>query len=230
MLVNKGITEESVLSFNNVSFGYEDKGEKVLVLKDFNMDFYPGTFYAVLGPSGAGKTTILSLGGGLENPDKGEVAYKGEDIQKIGTQSYRQNNMAIVFQNFNLIHYMTAIENIYTAMGIMGLPKNEKLALDLLKEVGLDQSQANRKVLKLSGGQQQRVAIARALVGEKDLILADEPTGNLDNKIAKEVLQIFKRLAKEKGKCVIVVTHDDKVAKEADVAYLLKNGTLQRQK
>ncbi|WP_353894172.1 ABC transporter ATP-binding protein [Proteinivorax hydrogeniformans] len=230
MLTNKGIAEESVLSFRNVSFGYEDKGEKVLVLKDFNMEFYPGTFYAILGPSGAGKTTILSLGGGLEDPDRGEVVYRGTDIKKIGTQSYRKNNMAMVFQNFNLIHYMTAIENIYTAMGIMGLPKNEKLALDLLKEVGLNESQANRRVLKLSGGQQQRVAIARALVGEKDLVLADEPTGNLDNKIAQEVLEVFKTLAKDKGKCVIVVTHDDKVAKEADIAYLLENGRLQRKK
>ena len=220
-------SEKSLLSFENVSFGYEEKGEKVVILKDFNMTFQQGKFYALLGSSGEGKSTLLVLSGGLESTDEGSVKYKGKDIQKISPQKYRKENMAIVFQNFNLIHYMTALENIYVAMGIMKLEKNEKAALGLLEEVGLRKEQAMRPVLKLSGGQQQRVAIARALVGGKDLILAEEPTGNLDDETAKEVLRIFKKMARRKGKCVIMVTHDRKVANEADVQYLLKNRRLE---
>lgn len=211
----------SILSFNNVSFYYEEGDERVDILKNLNLKFELGKYYALVGPSGSGKTTTLALASALDTPQSGEVRYKDQNIQVIGLTQYRKKHVAIVFQSYNLIHYMTALENVTTAMDISGVACDDpkKRALDLLKAVGLTESQANRSVLKLSGGQQQRVGIARALASDADIILADEPTGNLDQKTAKDIIDIFKKLAHDYGKCVIIVTHDEQIAQKADIIH-----------
>lgn len=190
-----------------------------------NFSFQTGHFYTILGPSGSGKTTALSLGCGLDIPKNGYVLYKGKDIRKIGLDRYRNQYVSVIFQSYNLITYMTALQNVLTAMEITGVQvKNKKeRALELLEKVGLTEVEAKRNVLQLSGGQQQRVAIARALSCNVDILIADEPTGNLDEETAKEIIDLFQKLAHQENKCVIVVTHSQEVAKQSDrVIYLSK--------
>jgi putative ABC transport system ATP-binding protein len=220
---------ETILEFNNVTYGYLNGIKKIDILKDASVSFDKGTFYAVLGPSGSGKTTMLSLAGALDVPQKGQVLFEGKDIRKIGLTRHRKKNIVLVFQNYNLINYMSAMENTVMAMDLSGSHKGERKqhALKLLKDLGLTEDEAKRNVMKLSGGQQQRVAIARALAGNADVILADEPTGNLDQKTAGEIVDIFKKLAHTYKKCVIVVSHSNELAGEADVVYTLRNGTIQ---
>ena len=185
-----------VLEIKNVTYTYS--GSRETVLLSVNQKFELGKFYAIIGKSGAGKSTLLSLLAGLDKPNSGRILFEDEDIGKKGYSNHRRNNISLVFQNYNLIDYLSPLE-------------------DILLELGLDKSQIKRNVMKLSGGQQQRVAIARALVSEAPIILADEPTGNLDSATADEIIGILKRLAKERNKCVIVVTHSKEVADAADV-------------
>ncbi|TKH32156.1 ABC transporter ATP-binding protein, partial [Bacillus cereus] len=182
----------------------------------------------ILGPSGSGKTTTLSLGCGLDIPKNGYVLYNGKDIRKIGLDRYRNQNVSVIFQSYNLITYMTAIQNVLTAMEITGVKvKNKKArALELLEKVGLTEVEAKRNVLQLSGGQQQRVAIARALSCNVDLLIADEPTGNLDEETANDIIDLFQELAHQENKCVIVVTHSQEVAKKSDRAVYLSQKKL----
>lgn len=192
----------SVLSLKDVCFSYGKKK----ILNNISYDFESGKMYAVTGKSGAGKTTLLSLLSALAKPQSGAIYYNGEDINKIDKYSYRSKFVGVIFQNFNLITKYTALDNIMLSMDISGVKKDKKkIALELLSKMGLDTDEAERHVLKLSGGQQQRVAIARALSYNPDIILADEPTGNLDIATQNEILDIFKMLAEE-GKCVIIVT------------------------
>lgn len=211
----------AVIKLENVSFAYE-KDKKVL--DDINYDFNEGKIYAIVGRSGAGKTTLLSLLSGLASPTQGKIYYKDEDIGKLNKCDYRSKMVGVVFQNFNLINNLTAAENIVLSMDIAGDKdarnlKKEK-AYRLLESVEISREESDRRVLKLSGGQQQRVAIARALSHSPEVILADEPTGNLDEQTQEEILRILKRLAAE-GKCVIVVTHSAAVADQADEVYKL---------
>ncbi|MDR4235518.1 ABC transporter ATP-binding protein, partial [Priestia megaterium] len=150
----------------------------------------------------------------------GEILFRGENIEKEGYSKHRRDNISLVFQNYNLIEYLTPLENIRLV--------NKHASEDILLELGLDRNQIKRNVLKLSGGQQQRVAIARALVSEAPVILADEPTGNLDQASSKEIIDLFKRLAKERNKCVIVVTHSKDIADAADVVLEISNKKLKR--
>lgn len=222
----------AVLQFENVSFGYMSGSKRVEILKNSNISFEKGVFYTIVGPSGSGKTTTLALACALDVPQEGRILYEGKDIKKIGFTKYRKYNVALIFQNFNLITYMTALENVVMAMEISGSYKGERKqrALKILKELGLTEDEAVRNVMQLSGGQQQRVAIARALAANVNVILADEPTGNLDANTAKEIVSIFKELAHVYNKCVIVVTHSYEVAKESDVAYRFENGNLKPEK
>ena len=188
-----------VLEMKNITYSYTNSREK----------FQLGKFYAIIGKSGAGKSTLLSLLAGLDKPQTGQVLFKNENIEKKGYSNHRKNNISLVFQNYNLIDYLSPIENVRLV--------NKKSSESILIELGLDEKQIKRNVMKLSGGQQQRVAIARALVSEAPVILADEPTGNLDIATAGEIIAILKKLAKERNKCVIVVTHSKEVADAADV-------------
>ena len=207
-----------ILEIKNVTYNYSNSSE--LVLSKVNQKFEIGKFYAIIGKSGAGKSTLLSLLAGLDKPGKGKILFKGNDIEKDGYSNHRKNNISLVFQNYNLIDYLTPIENVRLV--------NKNASETILFELGLDKSQINRNVMKLSGGQQQRVAIARALVSEAPIILADEPTGNLDVDTAGEIIEILKKLAKERNKCVIVVTHSKEVANSADIILELRDKKLKQ--
>jgi len=199
------------------------------ILDDVSTTFEKGTFYTVLGESGSGKTTLLALLAALDKPQAGEILIEGKDISSIGYEAFRRNKVGIIFQSYNLIRYMTAVENILVAMSITEnvLPSNHKeVAYNLLDYIGITKDKADRTVNKLSGGEQQRVAIARALATNVDLILADEPTGNLNEEMETEIVDIFKKLAHEHNKCVIVVTHSTQIAKQSDVCLRLYKGKL----
>ena len=208
----------ALLSLQNISFSYD----KTPVLRDISYEFEKGKMYCIIGKSGAGKTTLLSLLSGLAKPTAGEIFYDGKSIAKIDKYTFRSRYIGVVFQSFNLITKYTALENVVLSMDVSGAKiKNKKQkALQLLESVGLDEDEANRRVLKLSGGQQQRVAIARALSYDPDIILADEPTGNLDRDTQKEIMEIFRDLT-EQGKCVILVSHSPDVAAMCDERYEL---------
>ena len=207
-----------ILEIKNVTYNYSNSSE--LVLSKVNQKFEIGKFYAIIGKSGAGKSTLLSLLAGLDKPGKGKILFKGNDIEKDGYSNHRKNNISLVFQNYNLIDYLTPLENVRLV--------NKNASETILFELGLDKSQINRNVMKLSGGQQQRVAIARALVSDSPIILADEPTGNLDADTAGEIIEILKKLAKERNKCVIVVTHSKEVANSADIILELRERKLKK--
>ena len=210
----------NILEIKNVTYSYANSKEKVLSL--INQGFELGKFYAIIGKSGTGKSTLLSLLAGLDKPNSGEILFKDENIEKAGYSNHRKNNISLVFQNYNLIDYLSPLENIRLV--------NSKASEDILLELGLDRTQVRRNVMKLSGGQQQRVAIARALVSEAPVILADEPTGNLDEATAGEIIDVLKKLAKERNKCVIVVTHSKEVASAADIILELSNKKLKEVK
>lgn len=217
-----------MLSMKNISYGYKNRNKVgIMVLDDKTMDFEQGKFYTIYGASGSGKTTCLSLLGGLDSPINGIISLDGVDIKKIGYNNLRKNHVSYVFQDFHLFSYMTAVENVMLAINISGKIKNKKVAkekaIDLLESLGLVNAEINRIVTKLSGGQQQRVAIARALATDGNYILADEPTGNLDKENTQNIIDIFKKLAKEQNKCVIAVTHSESLKKQCDVCFSLED-------
>ena len=185
----------TILKLENLNYGYEDGGYKRQILKDLSYEFEQGQFYTILGPSGSGKTTLLSIIAGLDKQESGKIFYEGDDLDKIGLYKYRRNKIGIVFQQYNLISYLTGLENIELAMTETdnAIPKNQKeVAYALLEKFGIVKSKADRLVTKLSGGEQQRVAIARAIASNVDLIFADEPTGNLDTATEQEIIKIFR--------------------------------------
>lgn len=207
----------SIMKICNVTYSYD--GNKT-VLKNISAEFATGKIYAILGPSGCGKTTLLSLLGGLALPSDGQVLFQGKDIKEKGAAWHRKNNVAFIFQNYNLIDYMTSVENVALTSKMPPLP--------VLERLGLTKEEAKRNVLKLSGGQQQRVAIARALASDASVILADEPTGNLDEDTAAPIIDILKECARQMDKCVIIVTHSRDLAKQADVILCLQKGVLRQ--
>ena len=206
----------SIMEIKGVRYSYDNKRN---VLKCVSAELDAGKMYAILGSSGCGKTTLLSLLGGLDSPSDGQVLFQGEDIEKKGLAYHRKNNVAFIFQSYNLIDYMTPAENVALTSKLPPLP--------ILERLGLTKEEAKRNVLKLSGGQQQRVAIARTLASDTSVILADEPTGNLDEDTAFEITNILKECAHQMNKCVIIVTHSNELAKQADVILKLRKGELQ---
>ena len=209
----------SILKLNNISFSYG----KTKVLSDVSYEFEKGRIYCIIGKSGAGKTTLLSLLSGLASPQSGDIFYDGKNIRNVDKYKFRSKYIGVIFQSYNLITKFTAVENVMLSMDIAGVKGKDKKAraMALLESVGLDEDEANRRILHLSGGQQQRVAIARALSYNPDIILADEPTGNLDSDTQNEIMEIFKKLAQD-GKCVILVSHSPQVAQMCDECFELK--------
>ncbi|MEC1260682.1 ABC transporter ATP-binding protein [Bacillus swezeyi] len=215
----------NILEFKDVCYWYKDQDKPLF--EDIHIEFKQGLFYTIVGTSGSGKTTFLSLAGGLDVPKEGEILYKGQSISKIGLTNYRNQHISIVFQSYNLLPYMTALQNITSAMEITGskIKNKEQYALDMLHKVGIGEKQARQKVLTLSGGQQQRVSIIRAFCCDTHLIVADEPTGNLDEDTSKDIVRLFQNLAHEENKCIIMVTHDEQIAKVSDVNIRLSRGS-----
>lgn len=224
-----------MLCMKEVSYSYQSKQ----VLQGQSMDLEEGRMYAIYGPSGSGKTTCLALLGGLETPDSGKVLLDGKDIREIGYSSLRRHFVSFVFQDFHLFPYMTAVENVMAAVDWKeyrdGLKRKDrgmsgkqmegllrKKAEELLAGIGIQEEDQNRPVSRLSGGEKQRVAIARALITDSRYILADEPTGNLDQKNSEIIVGILQRLAHEMGKCVVVVTHSEQVRMMCDESIYLE--------
>jgi len=207
----------ALLSVKNVNYTY--KGGRP-VLRGVNLELEKGKVYCIFGPSGCGKTTLLSLMGGLDVPTEGTIEFEGEDIAKIGLANHRKHNAAYVFQNYNLVDYMTAAENVQLVTRENPYP--------YLRKVGIKREEIRRQVLKLSGGQQQRVAIARALASGAPLILADEPTGNLDEDTAEETVALMRENAYEGNRCIVIVSAATPVGDQADVVLRLCHGVLQQ--
>ncbi len=210
------------LELEHVSYAYTKGGKKVLADKSYA--FHPGKVYAITGPSGAGKTTLLSLLSGLTTPSEGRVLHDGLDLAKADRYRFRSRDIGVIFQSFNLLPALTVAENIILSMDAAGKsfdkPKKQ-IAAELLDKVRLQPEYLNERILHLSGGEQQRVAIARALSYGPSIVLADEPTGNLDMVTQDDIMAIFRQLAHEEGKCVIIVTHSPEVAAASDEVYQL---------
>jgi len=195
----------TLLQLQDVTYRYKNTAEAVLY--QINYNFEPGKFYSIIGESGAGKSTLLSLLAGLDSPVEGSILFQGEDIRKKGYSYHRMHHISLVFQNYNLIDYLSPLENIRLV--------NKKASKDTLLELGLDESQIKRNVLQLSGGQQQRVAIARSLVSEAPVILADEPTASLDPDNAQEIMDLIRSL-KNPNRIIIIATHNPGIWEQAD--------------
>ena len=206
----------TILKMDSVSYQYNSLQENVL--NQITASFEEGKFYAIMGKSGAGKSTLLSLLAGLDTPTKGKILFEDQDIAQKGYTHHRRKQISLVFQNYNLIDYLTPMENVRLV--------NSQANKDSLLQLGLNEKEIHRNVLRLSGGQQQRVAIARALASTAPIILADEPTGNLDEGTAMDIIEVLIKSAKQKNKCVIVVTHSKELANKADVVLELSNKNL----
>lgn len=217
------------LELADVSYRYE--GSTEYVLKNISAAFESGKVYTVIGESGAGKSTLLSLISGLDVCKEGDVYYKGKNLRELDRDDYRAKSVGVIFQGFNLLTNSTAVYNITLSMNISESEIDDRhakkeAAYALLNNVGVDRETAGRKILHLSGGEQQRVGIARALSHNPDVIIADEPTGNLDTETENEVLEIFTRLAHEDDRCVIIVTHSENVTAIADEVIGIRAGNL----
>ena len=209
----------SVLSFSDLSYSYDRKRN---VFSNISAEMELGKIYAILGASGCGKTTLLSLLGGLDTAARGKILFNGKDIMESGLENHRRNHVSFIFQSYNLIDYMTPVENVALTSKLPAEP--------VLEKMGLTKEEMKRNVLQLSGGQQQRVAIARALASEAPVILADEPTGNLDEDTAMSIMQILEESVRRMKKCAVIATHSHEIAKRADVVFHLKRGALQIKK
>lgn len=220
---------EIFFQLDQIVYGYIDGSRKRVILDQLSYDFAKGKFYTILGPSGSGKSTLLAIASALDQPESGIVRFQGKDIRSIGYTRFRRNNIAIIFQKYNLMNYLTAVENVEADMMIVNrrhTPHKQDLAYKILDSLGIVRTKAERKVTSLSGGEQQRVAIARALAKDVELILGDEPTGALDTATEKEIIDLFKKLAHDYGKTIIIVTHSDDVAGQSDVVLHLRDGKL----
>jgi len=218
----------STLALQNVSYKYE--GSNKTIFNNVNLSFEKGRIYTIVGKSGAGKSTLLNLLAGLDVATAGSVIYANENLAEMNRNRYRAQKAGIIFQGFNLLTNATAIDNIVLSMNISGVsePSKKAKAYTLLEKVGIDKEKANRKILKLSGGEQQRIAIARALAHNPELIIADEPTGNLDKATEDSILKILTRLARDEGKCVIIVTHSKRVTTIADEIWGVDKGVFRQ--
>ena len=216
----------SVLSIKNISYQYE--GTRKSILKNISADFESGKVYVLMGKKKKKKSTVLSLISGLDLPTGSEILFEGKSLRQLDRDEYRAKSIGVIFQGYNLLTNATALENIMLSMNISGSREKDKkkVALNLLQKVGIDKETAKRKVLKLSGGEQQRVGIARAISHNPQIVIADEPTGNLDGDTEENIMSILQKLAHDENKCVIVVTHSKQVSQYADELWGLNQGNL----
>ena len=220
---------ETVLNVENLSFSYRNKYQTVHAVKQADCAFERGKAYAIVGKSGSGKTTLLSLLAGLETPAGGQILFDGQNTAQMNRDAFRRDNAAVIYQNYNLFPLLTVMENVLYSMKLKGIPGKEarQRAEKELAAVGITEDQFKRFPPQLSGGEQQRVAIARALAAGNEIILADEPTGNLDEGNSELVVDILLRLAHEEGRCVIIITHDGEIAGRMDHIYIMRDGVLE---
>lgn len=216
------------LSLNNVKYTYKSKYQTVNALKGVSYEFQPGRFYALVGRSGSGKTTLLSLLAALDLPTEGKVLYRATSTAELDRDVYHRDAVAVIYQSYNLLPLLSVLENVAFPLELKKVPaqKAREIAEEKLRAVGLDETYFKRLPAMLSGGEQQRVAIARALASDAKIILADEPTGNLDTENSVVVIDLLQQLAHDEGYCVIVVTHDLSIADKADEVLKLKDGAL----
>lgn len=218
----------AMLEAKNVQFVYQTKYQRTQALKGVSCAFSPGKFYAIVGPSGCGKTTLLSLLAGLAKPTEGEILFDGQPLGQIGLEKHRRENVSVIYQNFNLFPLLTVLENVLFPMN--GKRGNKaacrERARELLRSVELTTEQEKKFPAMLSGGEQQRVAIARALASRAKVLLADEPTGNLDTENGQAVLRILKDLVTRERYCLIMVTHDLSIAAQADAILSMRDGAI----
>lgn len=221
----------TVLAAKDIQYIYQSKYQKVHALKGVSCEFEPGKFYAIVGHSGSGKTTLLSMLAGLGTPTEGDIVVGEKTLKEIGSERHRRENVTVIYQSFNLFPTLNILENVMYPIQLSKKPAKEAKARakELLTAVGLGEVDPRKLPAMLSGGQQQRVAIARALASDAKIILADEPTGNLDSENGKTVIDLLHSLVSEKGYCVIVVTHDMEIAAGADVVYRMKDGLLSKE-
>ena len=221
----------AILTTDHASFTYQNKSQTVRAVREVSCGFELGRAYAIVGKSGSGKTTLLSLLAGLELPTEGAVYFEGKATADMDCDIYRRDHAAVIYQSYNLFPLLTAQENVMYPLKLRGM--DGKAALELTRKeltaVGIQPDQFKRFPSQLSGGEQQRVAIARALAAGNRIVLADEPTGNLDITNGEQVVEILLRLAREEGRCVIVVTHDLEIASQMDEIYMMRDGMLERQ-
>ncbi|UCF68042.1 MAG: ABC transporter ATP-binding protein [Acidobacteriota bacterium] len=223
-------TSDAFIQLRGVSKSYRRGGELLQVLNQLDLDIVQGDFAAMMGPSGSGKTTILNLVGGLDNPDAGQITVAGVDITRIGSSAlpaWRARHVGFVFQSFNLVSVLTALENVLLPLKLtpLGAKQRREQARFALEIVGLADRMKHRPK-QLSGGQEQRVAIARAIATDPDIILAEEPTGDLDRDSANEIMKLLGRLNDELGKTILMVTHDQLAADHARRVLHLDKGEL----
>ena len=216
----------SILKIEDLTYTYKSKYQTVKALKGITYEFEPGKFYALIGRSGSGKTTLLSLLAALDLPTEGQVTYEDKTTAEIDRDLYHRDTVAVIYQSYNLLPLLSVMENVTFPLELKKVSDARNIAEEKLRAVGLDETYFKRLPAMLSGGEQQRVAIARALASDAKIILADEPTGNLDTENSEIVIDLLQKLAHEEGYCVIVVTHDLGIADKADEVLRLKDGML----
>lgn len=205
-----------ILALKDVTFYYKRKKEKLIILEHADVSFEEGKLYALLGKSGVGKSTTLSLLAGLDEPQGGKVLYDGQELKSSMYGKYRRECVGMIFQDYCLLDYYTGVQNVLEGMAIAGKRRDVDYAYEILEKMGIRRDTADQNVKELSGGQKQRIAIARAVACQARIILADEPTGTLDEDTAGEIIELFQKLVHEEGICVIVVTHMRMLAEKAD--------------
>ena len=218
-----------IIKIQNVKFSYKNKYQVVEALKDVSCTFETGKVYAIYGESGSGKSTLLSLMAGLDIADEGSILIEGNNIQEMNRDEYRKNKVAVIYQSFHLFPLLNALENVMYPLEMKGVERKRarELAVGYLTEAGLAESIFTQYPKMMSGGQQQRVAIARAIANGGKILLADEPTGNLDSENESHIVQLLKALAYEKGYLVVIVTHNPEIVKQCDVKIKMKDGRIE---
>lgn len=212
----------------NVSYSYQNQYQKIEAVKEVSCSFEDGNMYAITGESGSGKSTFLSLLAGLDRPESGTILVEGENLLEMNRDAYRRKQISVVYQAFHLFPLLNAVENVMYPMELQGISRREarKQAEDCLREVGLGEKIFHQYPKMMSGGEQQRVAIARAMAAQGRILLADEPTGNLDSENEEHIVELLGKLAHERDYLVIVVTHNPEVARQADVCLKMKDGRM----